>query len=241
MSEEPKLKQVPKAALLPEAVYQQLRTAILSGVFRPGQSLRQEDVAAQLGVSRGPLREALPKLEAEGMIVSLPHRGYTVVSLALEEIAEIFELRAMLEASLAGLAAKARDEQTLQKLRELDAAMRALTSATEPAARLPWFDLNYEFHTTLLACAGRKHHLRILELVRARAEPYVRMETNLTGNLDEAHAEHCGLLEAFAAGDAERLAWLTRVHVQHTAARLLEALRARAGDLPVGPSERQIA
>ena len=64
------LKQIPKAALMPEAVYQQLKTAILRGVFRPGQTLRQEDVARQLGVSRGPLREALPKLEAEGMIIA---------------------------------------------------------------------------------------------------------------------------------------------------------------------------
>ena len=69
------LKEIPKAALMPEAVYQQLKTAILTGVFQPGQTLRQEDVAKQLGVSRGPLREALPKLEAEGMIISRPHRG----------------------------------------------------------------------------------------------------------------------------------------------------------------------
>src|SRR5271170_4372352 len=100
------LTQIPKAALLPEAVYQQLKAAILTGVFRPGQTLRQEDVAKQLGVSRGPLREALPKLEAEGMIISMPHRGCAVVSLAPSEIAEIFELRAMLESSLAKAAAR---------------------------------------------------------------------------------------------------------------------------------------
>jgi DNA-binding GntR family transcriptional regulator len=226
----PQLAQVQKAALLPEAVYQKLRTAIVSGVFRPGQALRQEDVARQLGVSRGPLREALPKLEAEGMIVSLPHRGCTVVSLAADEIAEIFELRAMLEASLAAIAAQRRDDSSVQRLRELHTSMQMLADSKQPADRVRWFEQNYEFHNLILASAGRKHHLRILEMVRARAEPYIRMEINLTGNLAEAQEEHRCLLEAFASGDAERLAWLTRLHVQHTATRLLEALHFNSAD-----------
>jgi DNA-binding GntR family transcriptional regulator len=223
-----KLKQIPKATLLPAAVYEQVRAAILSGVFRPGQPLRQEDVAKQLGVSRGPLREALPKLEAEGMIISLPHRGYSVVSLDIDEIAEVFELRAMLEATLAGVAAQRRDEPTLERLRELNGSMQVLSISQIPADRIRWFELNYEFHHTLVASAGRRHHLRLLDIVRAMTEPYIRMETNLTGNLDEAQEEHRRLIEAFGSGEAERLAWLARGHVQHTAHRLLEALRRMA-------------
>jgi DNA-binding GntR family transcriptional regulator len=225
MDKEKKLKRLPKTSLLPEAVYQQLRSAILSGLFRPGQLLRQEDVARQLGVSRGPLREALPKLEAEGMVISMPHRGSSVVSLAADEIAEIFELRAMLEASLASLAAHRRTDETVARLRELNVAMEAIADSQVQAERLRWFELNYEFHDELLASAGRRHHLRILEIVRALAEPYIRMEANLTGNLDEAQYEHRNLIEAFASGDSERLGWLTRLHVQHTARRLIEALR----------------
>src|SRR5271155_5527170 len=100
------LKQIPKSAFLPEAVYQRLKSAILSGIFRPGQTLRQDDVARQLGVSRGPLREALPKLEAEGMVISLPHRGSAVVSLTPDEIEELLELTAFLEAGLAKIATR---------------------------------------------------------------------------------------------------------------------------------------
>jgi DNA-binding GntR family transcriptional regulator len=234
------LMQIPKATLLPAAVYDQIRNAIFSGVFRPGQPLRQEDVAKQLGVSRGPLREALPRLEAEGMIFSLPHRGCSVVSLDLEEITEVFELRAMLEASLAGAAARNRDEPTLGRLRELNDAMQALSKSETPADRLRWFELNYEFHNTLVSPAGRRHHLRLLDIVRAMAEPYIRVETNLTGNLEEAQEEHLRLIEAFASGDAERLAWLTRVHVEHTARRLLEALR-RVVTPDIAVNERLIA
>jgi len=218
------LQQIPKAALLPEVVYQQLRNAILTGVFRPGETLRQEDVAKQLGVSRGPLREALPRLEAEGMIVSMPHRGCAVVSLAPEEIAEIFELRGMLESSLAKMAARERTAEAARQLQALNATMRTLAESDSEADRVRWYDHNYELHNLLLTSAGRKHHLRILEIVKALAEPYIRMEINLTGNLMVAQQEHEDLVEAFAAGDCERLEDLTRVHVQHTADRLMNAI-----------------
>jgi DNA-binding GntR family transcriptional regulator len=233
-----KLKKIPKASLLPTAVYEQLRAAILSGILRPGQFLRQEDIAGQLGVSRGPLREALPKLEAEGMIISLPHRGYSVVTLKSADIAEIFELRATLETSLAGIAAERADEQTVACLRNLDANMRDLAASAKPADRLRWFDINYEFHRTLLAPAGRRYHLWLLDLVRALAEPYIRMETNLTGNLDECQEEHRLLIDAFAARDARALPRLARLHVQHSADRLLEALQQASRE--VGLKERRL-
>jgi DNA-binding GntR family transcriptional regulator len=218
------LKQIPKAALMPEAVYQQLKAAILTGVFRPGQTLRQEDIAKQLGVSRGPLREALPKLEAEGMIVSEPHRGCTVVSLAPAEIVEIFELRAMLEASLAKASARKKDPAAAVRMREIASTMRSLEIGTVESDRQRWFDLNYELHDILLAVAGRRHHLRLLEIVRALAEPYLRMEISLTGSFAQADDEHDGLIEAFVAGDCQTLEKLTREHVQHTAQRIIEAL-----------------
>jgi DNA-binding GntR family transcriptional regulator len=226
------LKQIPKSALLPEAVYHQLRTAILTGVFKPGQTLRQEDVAKQLGVSRGPLREALPKLEAEGMVISMPHRGCAVVSLAPDDIAEIFELRGMLESSLAKAAAQRRTDETVQKLVALNATMRTLAEGDSESDRLRWFEHNYDLHTMLLSSAGRRHHLRILEIVKALAEPYIRMEINLTGNLMVAQREHEDLVEAYAAGDCEGLESLTRIHVLHTANRLMQALRKNATPQP---------
>lgn len=215
---------------MPEAVYQRLKTAILTGVFRPGQTLRQEDVARQLGVSRGPLREALPKLEAEGMIISKPHRGCTVVSLAPSEIMEIFELRAMLEASLAKAAARKKEPNAVRRLREIASIMRSLQVSTVEADQQRWFDLNYELHDILLAVAGRRHHLRVLEIVRALAEPYIRIEINLTGSFAEAQDEHEGLINAFAAGDCESLEKLTREHVQRTAQRIIEAIRTNKTD-----------
>ena len=229
------LKQITKAAPLPEAVYQQLKAAILNGTFRPGQTLRQEDVAKQLGVSRGPLREALPKLEAEGMIISMPHRGCAVVSLSTAEIAEIFELRAMLESSLAKAAARQKDPQATVKLLELNAQMRKLTEGQTEADRVRWSELNYELHSILLAVANRQHHMRFLDMARALAEPYIRMEVSMTGDLMVAQHEHELLIEAFAIGDCERLERLTREHVQSTGRRLIEHLQKN------GPGAEKLA
>jgi DNA-binding GntR family transcriptional regulator len=178
------LKQIPKAALMPEAVYQQLKTAILTGVFQPGQTLRQEDA----------------------------------------EIMEIFELRAMLEASLAKAAARKGDPVAVRRLREIAVIMRSLDVSVSEGDQQRWFDLNYELHDILLAVAGRRHHLRVLEIVRALAEPYIRMDVGSTGSFEEAQKEHEGLINAFAAGDCKTLERLTREHVQHTGQRIVEAV-----------------
>jgi DNA-binding GntR family transcriptional regulator len=228
MNTDNSLKQIPKITLLPEAVYHQLKSAILNGVFKPGQVLRQEDIAHQLGVSRGPLRETLPRLEAEGLIVSMPHKGCAVVSLAPDEIAEIFELRAMLEGSLARAAAQQRDPQATVRLLELNAQMRNLAVSNVETDRQRWSELNYELHSVLLAVAGRRHHMRLVDMARDLAEPYIRMEINLTGSLLEPQREHEMLIEAFAVGDCQGLEKLAREHIQKTAQRLQDQLKKGA-------------
>src|SRR3954468_2429641 len=90
----------PTAARLPslaEVAYQQVREAILCGALEAGQSLGQEDIASRIGTSRVPLREALQRLEAEGLVMLRPRRGYVVTSLDPEEIQDIFDIRMMLE------------------------------------------------------------------------------------------------------------------------------------------------
>src|SRR5690606_16242608 len=95
------LSEIASTETLPSIVYKKLRDAILNGIFSPGQMLRQDDVASKLGVSRSPLREALPRLEAEGIVVLHPRRGYAVASLDPEQITEVFDLRCLLETELA--------------------------------------------------------------------------------------------------------------------------------------------
>jgi DNA-binding GntR family transcriptional regulator len=208
---------------LPERVHYQLREQILNGLFRPGEMLRQEEIAQQLGVSRAPLREALPRLEAEGLIVLYPRRGYAVVSLDPDEISEIFDLRMLLEQGAAAVAARRRTAEDVAKARSIRREMASIDIKDVSKLTL-WFDLHSKFHQTLFRPSGLKHYARLIANLRTIVEPYIRVETFLTGGLEEAEAEHDQLLDAFADGNSKSFTKLTGDHVRHTATRLLARL-----------------
>jgi DNA-binding GntR family transcriptional regulator len=216
------------ALTLPEVVYGQLLTAILNGVFRPGQMLRQEEIASRLGMSRGPLREALPRLEAEGIVVLSSRRGYSVTSLDPSDIDELFDLRLQFESKLAPLAIANRGPAAVTLVQRLNLQLGELVSQSDaPAApqRIRWFDLNIEFHDALLAPAGLKQHQRLLKTLRSRIEPYIRMEMFFTGGLAEAQSEHDQLVKAYIRGDSQQFEALTSGHTRHTHERLLQGLK----------------
>lgn len=209
---------------LPEIVYRQLRDAILNGVFTPGQMLRQEEVASRLGVSRSPLREALPRLEAEGMVVLQPRRGYAVATLDPEEISEAFDLRALLETELAQRSMARRNEADIARVYGIISEMAGLASATSDAEVARWFELNLNFHNALLLPARSPQHMRALENLRGSIEAYIRTEVRLTGDLAQAQQEHSQMAQAFVNGDTSTFLALTREHSQHTRDRLLEGI-----------------
>lgn len=209
---------------LPEIVYRELRKAILNGVFAPGQMLRQEEVASRLGVSRSPLREALPRLEAEGMVVLQPRRGYAVATLDPDEISEAFDLRWLLETELARRSIAQRTEADIARVYGIISEMSGLSSATEDSDVARWFELNLAFHDALLSPARSTHHMRALENLRGSIESYIRTEVRLTGDLIQAQQEHLQLAQAFVNGDAQAFVALIREHSQHTRDRLIEGL-----------------
>lgn len=205
-------------------VYQKVRDAILNGVFRPGQMLRQDEVANRLGVSRSPLREALPRLEADGIVVLHPRRGYAVATLDPQQINEVFDLRRLLETELARRAIVKRTEADIAAVYAIASEMGGLAEHTDDESWAQWFDLNTRFHKAMLSPADSPHHLRALEHSRTLIESYIRTETRLTGDLREAQQEHIQLAQAFVLGDADRFVQLTRDHSEHTRARLLAGL-----------------
>lgn len=209
---------------LPEIVYRELRKAILNGVFVPGQMLRQEEVAARLGVSRSPLREALPRLEAEGMVVLQPRRGYAVATLDPEEISEAFDLRRLLETELARRSIRRRTEADIARVYAIISEMATLAAQSDEADRSHWFELNLAFHDALLAPAQCPHHMRALENLRSVIESYIRTEVRLTGDLHQAQQEHLQMAQAFVNGDEASFVERTREHSQHTRDRLIEGI-----------------
>ena len=206
-----------------ESLYGQLREGILTGRFPPGSILRQEELARRFGASRVPLREAMTRLEAEGLVVLRPRRGYAVPSLEPAEIHEIFELRAVVEEHLGGIAAKVRTAVDLSAVSVALLRMEA-ANAQHPSRTGEWLDANSEFHARLLAAAHRRHASRFATMLRDQVEPYIRIEVHLTKDVQQAELEHRTMFEALQAGDARKLRRLCRQHCENTASRLIKAL-----------------
>jgi DNA-binding GntR family transcriptional regulator len=211
---------------LPQAIYLAMREAILAGRYRPGEALRQEGLAREYEASRVPVREALNRLEAEGLVMLRPHRGFVVVSLDIHEVEEIFELRMVLEEHAGLVATKARTAADVQAVKEILDTMEAVEiEDADNIAR--WASLNRMFHSRLFESSRRKHVCSLANTLRDKVERYVRVEVSMTGHLDKAQAEHRRLFKAFADGDTKRVGRLSREHCESTADRLIGALKAR--------------
>ncbi|WP_172331059.1 GntR family transcriptional regulator [Mangrovicoccus sp. HB161399] len=213
--------------LVAGTLYREIRERILSGQYAPGSVLRQEDIARQFETSRVPLREAFSKLEAEGFLILRPRRGYAVISLEPEEIAEIFDLRTVIEGHAGQIATRMQKPGDAEALEALLAEM-AETNPLEQEGMTRWCELNRAFHERILECCNRPRLQRIALQLRDQVEPYVRVELAVTGDVAEATRDHEEIVSAFRSGDAELVGELCAVHCSRTARRLLDKLRAPA-------------
>ena len=211
-------------ASLPAFVAEQLREAILSGAIPPEALLRQEDIAQRLGVSRPPVREALKQLEAEGLAQQRPRRGYIVAGIDLDDIAEIFEIRALFEERIGQAAARHRAEADIAMLEADVAAMEALPAGTPEGGRD--FALhNRRFHDRIRAASGRRVTGELLGVLANRVERYIRLGGQIANSRDQVNREHRDILAALREADGDRLGLLLRLHVHDAGARLLRSLR----------------
>lgn len=211
-------------ALLPSVIYRQLHADIVSGVLPSGQPLRQEELARRFSVSRVPLREALTRLEAEGLIEQRPRRGYAVAELNTSAVVDVFELRMVIEQHAGAVAARARNAEDIAAVRDLLDRMHRLNPACADYAQR-WTTLNYQLHQRIISSSRRKTLVRVASNLRDSVEPYVNIEVSMTRSFEASELEHREIFEAFKAGDANGLAELSRRHVESTSRRLLQVLR----------------
>lgn len=207
-----------------ESIDERLRTAILTGQFAPGQVFGREDIATRLGVAGEMVGEALPGLEADGLLATTPEQRYTVMPLDAEEIAELFDLRILVEVELAPHSVRCRRTEDVARARALLAQMNAAQEVGSVAQRDRWCTLNSALHQALLTPAGHRYHAEMVAYTRELVDPYIHLEILLTGDIQEAHREHGRLVEAFAARDAVSFMRTLREHAEHTRRRLLEGL-----------------
>ena len=203
-----------------EAVLVEVRARILRGELAPGAPVRQEDLATSLGVSRVPVREALRMLESEGHVTYVPHRGYRVTELDLQEFEEIYHLRALLEDDLARRALAAREPTHLDAVRATHAQLSAAESAdhVDPALMAA---ANRAFHWAILRPTPRAE--RILTTLWDASEIYRARWFAVSDNIARGAHEHARALAAVEAGDADTL---VAVLAEHRAS-AVSALRAQ--------------
>jgi DNA-binding GntR family transcriptional regulator len=201
-------------------VVDRLRERILSGALPEGAQLRQEKLAAELGVSRVPVREALHQLEAEGLVTLVSHKGAVVSGLSVDDLEETYEIRAQLEGWLL--------EQAMPLLGEQDyARAEALVTEMESDPRdESWSDLNWRFHETLYAPANRPRTLELVHKLYRNAYRHFPLPIRLTGGRDRMSREHRMLVELCRKGDVEAAREHLTTHILLGARTLISRLKA---------------
>jgi DNA-binding GntR family transcriptional regulator len=191
-------------------VAQELRRRILAGQYPQGVKLQQEQIAAELGVSRSPVREALGQLEAEGLVVLTPQKGAQVSPISRDEIAEHFELRGLLEPHLLSLSIPAMTEADFKRAAAIIAEMSRIGDDG-------WSEANWRLHEALYEAAARPAILKLLRRTHETIGRYLRMQLVATDGRAEAHREHKLILEACRQRDVERAVALLREHLDRAA------------------------
>ncbi len=194
-----------------ELVYQALRRDIAHGIYKPGL-LRIRMLTERFGVSATPVREALRRLESEGL-VTLRNRRIMVRSLSENELHEIFALRSELEAFAISRAAPAvkDDQPRLARLEELIAGMDEFD--TDPES---WRQANQEFHMLIYEANGMERLTAMIDSLWVAVEPYLRLYVHTAPRLDQAQTEHKQMLKALRRGESEKASELLRKHLAGT-------------------------
>ncbi len=201
---------VPDLGAMPtasEVILRHIRSAIVTGALDEGAPIRQDEVAALFNVSKIPVREALKQLEAEGFVTFQRNRGAVVASLSEPEIAQIFEVRAILESNAIRLSIP---EMTEADLDAAEIRCKAFDAETDVSR---WAELNWDFHSSLYEAGHRPYLLQMIRSVNDRVERYLRVQLTISGGHEIASKEHWQILAACRARDAEKAAALVYDHI----------------------------
>ena len=202
-------------------VFESIRHAIINGELMDGEPLRQDEIAAQFNTSRIPVREALTRLEQQGLVESRRYRGAVVAGISASEAEEIFDFRCLLESKVIAVSVR---KMTSQSLLEARRHFQSFMDSDEP---MEWGDLNRRFHYALYRDSGLDYHLKVIDNALDRVERFLRAQLLMTDGMEQANREHLEILSACEQGDANLAAKLTREHIEGAKRALVEYLESR--------------
>jgi DNA-binding GntR family transcriptional regulator len=225
------LTDAPSHKQLRNVVAEQMRTAILNGYYKPGEWLRQERLAKDLGVSQMPVREALKELAAEGLIEHVPYRGARVIVFSIADIADLYSHRAFLEGRAAFAAAGKITSEELDVIKKIQTEIEKNSA---PEFVVKYRELNRKLHQHIYVASQREY------LIRTLSQMWETFPTMLIANFAATSAwplperdavdtdEHRAIISALEAHDAPAAEQAMRTHVLVTADHLITFLKAQA-------------
>ena len=197
---------------LRELVFESLREAIISGQLRPGERLMEIQLAEEMGVSRTPVREAIRKLELEGLVVMIPRKGAYVAGLSLKDIVDVFEIRGALEGLAAELAA---ERITDNELEELERYLVKIADDIEKGDLDKVVATDTEFHSILYQASRNQRLSQIISNRREHIQRFRTTSLSYPGRMKTALEEHRKIVEAISARDCELAFKLAQEHIEN--------------------------
>lgn len=218
---------VPLTQSLPEQIATRLSERIVSGTYAPGQRIMEQAVAEEFEVSRGPVREALRLLEKEGLVMILPRRGAQVTNPTIEEVNEIFDIRAMLNGLRDRLIAEGKQREQLLPLLEQDIARLAQTAAVSGPGD-EYIDIVLRLNRLLTQAAGNHRLQAILGSLAVQTVRYTRLGLSTPQRRKQSAQNWQSLLQAIRNGDGDAAERIARQRVIDSRNAAVEHLRSQA-------------
>ncbi len=203
-----------------EIAYRKLKNAIQSGTLAPGTRIREMEIAERFAISRTPVRDAIRRLEADGMISFVPRQGAVVSRLDHQETMELYDLREVLEGTAAGFAARHASAAEIAELEELVASEEPIHDDPEQLA-----ELNRIFHSVLYRAAHNRYLERALLNLRDSMALLGGTSLRVAGRYETAHEEHDTIVRAIARRDAETAETAARAHIRNAQRARLKLMR----------------
>lgn len=218
------------AASMVDEVYATLQSSIVQARLGAGTPLSQNKVAARLGVSRTPVRDALLRLERDGLVERVPDVGYVVAGITPDEVDDLCDLIAVLDTYVYTRTASALDDDALAALSDLAAEMVRAAEADDLVA---WLAADERWHDAVMTAADNRAVAATLSSARHRVQRFWVSQRAQDGRLVTCSLDHMALADAMAARDAARLGALVESHIDRMRRNVLARLDSAAPLLPV--------
>lgn len=197
---------------LRELVFESLREAIISGRLPSGERVMEIQMAEEMGVSRTPVREAIRKLELEGLVVMFPRKGAYVAGISLKDIADVFEIRGALEGLAAELAA---ERITDEELEDLERYLVKISEESENGDLNKVVETDTDFHSLIYRASRNQRLSQIINNLREQIQRFRTTSLSYPGRMKVAVEEHRKIVEAISGRDGELARKLAQEHIEN--------------------------